>query len=30
MMNDGGLVGTHATKDVTEDEVLSMIILGGG
>ena len=29
VMHNGRLVGTHATKDVTKDEVLSMIILGG-
>jgi len=29
VMHNGRLVGTHATKDVTEDEVLGMIILGG-
>ncbi len=29
VMHNGRLVGTHATKDVSKDEVLSMIILGG-
>lgn len=28
VMHNGRLVGTHATEDVTQDEVLSMIILG--